>query len=411
MQPADLKDKSFEKYPPQARAFATKEVSLLQELPLSLAPILLRELISYDWKMPAERRELKKQFTYLSALSPSERIGAMAGFRDLNLSKDLAARDWVNDPSGFMEALAASLWSTHQMDQFHSVADAYSKAVNAKVPDQEPAKPRLGIVIIGAGTKYAERPLFQKLKPFGIRLTAVKPDDGVAILLAEAARRAASNSVAASTASGFDSSFQHWYIDGGSGTATPDLTQVFYANLAQPRAMLLGRIQRAISSGEVGPEQLRTLMTRMKPAEIGLNAVGTDDVLNHFQMTLLTEGSGTQIFATTFVQWAARECIRRAHPETLFVRYAPRQQAQTMNMMLSGASPAGADPEGSLIDADLGAYYTWINMCRLTGADQLRFLVWFEGHPEAIAIGPGLARGTTSDSPLAMQQVLNLVLG
>jgi hypothetical protein len=74
-----------------------------------------------------------------------------------------------------------------------------------------------------------------------------------------------------------------------------------------------------------------------------------------------------------------------------------------MNMMLNGASPIGTDPEGSLVDADIGAYYTWINMGRLSGADQLRFLVWFEGHREALAIGPGPPRGTASDSPLTMQ--------
>jgi hypothetical protein len=34
-------------------------------------------------------------------------------------------------------------------------------------------------------------------------------------------------------------------------------------------------------------------------------------------------GSGTQIFSTTFVQWAARECLRRAQPETIVLHYAP----------------------------------------------------------------------------------------
>ncbi len=140
-----------------------------------------------------------------------------------------------------------------------------------------------------------------------------------------------------------------------------------------------------------------------------MGGAGADEVLNRFQLSLLTEGAGTQIFATTFAQWAARECVRRAHPETLVVRYAPRQQAQTMNMMLTGASPTGSDPEGSLVDADLGAYYTWINMRRLTGAEQLRFLVWFEGHREALAIGPGLAQGTRSDSQLTMRNVLGLL--
>ena len=40
-------------------------------------------------------------------------------------------------------------------------------------------------------------------------------------------------------------------------------------------------------------------------------------MLNRFQLSLLTEGSGTQVFSTTFVQWAAREALRRAQPLTL----------------------------------------------------------------------------------------------
>ena len=80
-----------------------------------------------------------------------------------------------------------------------------------------------------------------------------------------------------------------------------------------------------------------------------------------------------------------------------------------MNAMLSGAPITGVDPSGSLIDADMGAYYTWLSLRRLTGADQLRFLVWFEDHAEGVAIGPGLPAGTTSDSRMTMKQVLALL--
>jgi len=156
----------------------------------------------------------------------------------------------------------------------------------------------------------------------------------------------------------------------------------------------------------MGPEGLRTLLAQMKPEEIGLRG---DAVLDRFQLALLTEGSGTQIFATTFVQWAARECLRRAQPETLVLRYAPRQEMQAMNAMLSGQKARGPDPQGSLVDAEMGAYYTWLNMTRLAGAEEMRFLVWFEGHGEAVAIGPGLPRGTTSNGLTDMGKVLELL--
>jgi hypothetical protein len=80
-----------------------------------------------------------------------------------------------------------------------------------------------------------------------------------------------------------------------------------------------------------------------------------------------------------------------------------------MNEMLSGAKAGAPDPQGSLVDADMGSYYTWINMTRLPGAERLRFLVWLEGHSEAVVIGPGLPHGTRSDSVMDMRQVLGLL--
>lgn len=295
------------------------------------------------------------------------------------------------------------------MDRFRAVADTYTSAVNESVPDRPPSMGRLGIVVVGAGVKDTAAPLFRKLRPSGVHLTRVKPEGGIATLLAEGARRASGSRGQSSKGALMESGFLHWYVEGGAAPPIPGMTQVSYARLEASRAMLLERIQKAIGSGAMGPEGLRSLLARMKPSDVGLSSAGDDAVLDHFQLSLLTEGAGTQIFATTFVQWAARECVRRAHPETLIVRYAPRQQAQTMNTMLSGAKVVGIDAAGSLVDADMGAYYTWLNLRRLTGADQLRFLVWFEGHNEAVVIGPGLPHGTTSDSTLDMQQVLALL--
>jgi hypothetical protein len=64
------------------------------------------------------------------------------------------------------------------------------------------------------------------------------------------------------------------------------------------------------------------------------------------------------------------------------------------------------DPEGSLIDADMGAYYTWINQSRLPGAQESRFLVWFEDHNLACVISPTLPGGKTFIGDINMRQVL-----
>jgi hypothetical protein len=67
------------------------------------------------------------------------------------------------------------------------------------------------------------------------------------------------------------------------------------------------------------------------------------------------------------------------------------------------------DPQGSLIDADMGAYYTWLNQQRLAGMETSSFLVWFENHDEALAIGPSLARATESSSPVDLEHLVKQV--
>jgi hypothetical protein len=156
----------------------------------------------------------------------------------------------------------------------------------------------------------------------------------------------------------------------------------------------------------MGPETLRTLLAQMSPAEIGLGKSG-DAVLDHFQMKILTEGSGTQIFSTTFAQWTAREALRRAQPCTLLVRFAPRQRQKPMNELLSEPDEAELDPVGSLIDADFGAYYNWINQQRLPGANQASFLAWFENHGNAVAIGPAMPRETQSSKTTDLRDLIS----
>ena len=137
-----------------------------------------------------------------------------------------------------------------------------------------------------------------------------------------------------------------------------------------------------------------------------------DPVLDRFLVSLLTQGSGTQVFSTTFVQWAAREVWRRAQPVTLLARFVPREREKPMNELLAGPQrKSELDPQGSLIDADMGAYYTWLNQQRLSGADRSSFLVWFEDHAEALAIGRALPRGSVDNKPTPLDALVDRVSG
>jgi hypothetical protein len=138
----------------------------------------------------------------------------------------------------------------------------------------------------------------------------------------------------------------------------------------------------------------------------GNQAESDDPVMREFVVRLFAEGSGTQIFSTTFVQWAGREILRRARPQSLFLRFRLRQTERPMDELLTEHTASGVDPQGSLVDADMGAFYTWINLQRLPGFERSRFVVCFENGHEALAIGPGVPKATKSNSDCTLKDIL-----
>ncbi len=402
MLPSDLKAEQFTGYPPKARKLVLTHLGALQQLPLSFVPSLLRELIDYDFKFPAERTSIDHELATLSSLSPAQLKEWFQAFSQLSLSSKLQNLDWVNQPAQFVEQLSAYLWTTHQLNAFREAAIAYGNRTRATRPTEPVPIPPLGIAVIGQGVPSYDEPLFRNLRKHGTYFKQVKPENGVQLLMAAVEARAKAHPVP----------YGHWYVDGGQpADHSPSLSCVSFQQLEPVRAALLKNIQTEIAKPGMGPEELRTHMALLSPADLGMGR-GGDEVMDRFEVKLLTEGSGTQIFSTTFAQWTAREVLRRAQPLTLFVRFAPRQRQRPMNELLTGGdSNPELDLTGSLIDADMGAYYQWINQQRLPGAERSSFLVWFEGHSQALAIAPSLPRGTESNSNLDLGQLLSLAAG
>jgi hypothetical protein len=398
MLPADLKAEQFSAYPPQAKKLALEYLGTFERLPLSFLPNLLRELIEYDYKFPAERKVLEKELANLRSLSAEDTQEWFRNFARIQISTRLEQLDWVDSPAQFVEQLSAHLWTTHQMDAFRKAALEYADRLRAAVPPEPPPIPRLGVAVIGQGVDRSDQPLFRKLRPHGTYFTNINPENGLAQLIEILASRTKATPVP----------FAHWYIDGGEALAHhAGITLVSYESLAPARGALLAKIQAETQKMGMGPEALRTTMAKIRPEELGLNGA-SDPILSRFEVKVLTEGSGTQIFSTSFAQWAAREALRRAQPLTLLVRFAPRQRQKPMNELLSPSlEPVQFDPLGSLLDADMGAYYNWINQQRLPGADRSLFLVWFENHQEAVAVSPSLPRGTVSSTNTTLPQVLS----
>src|SRR5437762_194786 len=195
MLPSQLKPENFAAYPPEARRIATSRIPLLQELPLAFLPLLLRELIAYDWRFPAERRELDNQLAYLDSLTSEQRNKAIAPFVALQISLELERMDWINAPVQFSEQLSAHLWATHQIDAFRKAAIDYMHGVNAAAPKESPPVSRLGVVVIGEEVGVNRYPLFRKLQREGVYFNNVNPENGWRILVDSVAARAAAHPV------------------------------------------------------------------------------------------------------------------------------------------------------------------------------------------------------------------------
>jgi hypothetical protein len=349
------------------RKLVTNYLGTLQQMPLSFLPGLLRELIDFDFKFPAERRAHEKELAYLGSLPVGQLKEWFQGFAEIRLSPQVEGFDWTKAPAQFVEQWSPHLWTTHQLDAFRKAANEYADRLRSAVAPEPPVVPRLGITVIGS--------------THGAYFSRVKPENGRRQLLDAVAARAKAH----------PAPYGHWYVDGGQeADHAPALTCVSYKALEPARAVLLRKMQTELDRPGMGPEALRTVLAQMRPSDLGMgtgsNDRSRDQVLDRFEVSLLTEGSGTQIFSTSF---------------------APRQRQEPMNELLSAVpTRPELDAVGSLVDADQGAYYNGLNQQRLPGAEPSSFLVWFEGHGQALAIGPSIPPGTESTSAAELGQLL-----
>jgi hypothetical protein len=398
MQPSQLKPEYFSRYPPLGREVAVREIDLLRQLPLSYVPLLLREVSSYDWHFPPERHEVDAQFVYLRSLSQPQLQETMKQFSALRLSPEMERIDWINSPLDFSEKLSAELWVTGQISAFRAAAVELLNRVRIAVPVPPPAIPRRVLVVVGEGVDKNSYRLFRKLRSQGTYFSRVNPEDGLRSLMEYIQVRAKEH----------PAPFEHWYVDGGKPLlpVDPGIEVLAYGEMESLRARVAAIMRGQLIQGQ-GSEARRSGLARLGPADFGLDVSGTNAVMDRFKISVLSDGSGTQFFSTTFVQWSVRELLRRAQPTTVLARFAPRMTESSMNAVLAGdAQPITLDSEGALIDADMAAYYTWINLMRLTGAHEAAFLAWFENHNEALVVSPAFSRNSQSDREVTIPELL-----
>lgn len=388
-----IKPECFASYPPEGRALAISHLAVLRQMPVALLPVFLRELKNYDWQFPLEQQQVNRRLDFLQA-NPS----STAGFLRISVPHTMDRPENAANPERFLAEISAYLWSSLQMDAYRESAAEFMHRYLAMNVPAPPALPRLLVILIGRGAASPPAPLFQKLRKYGQIRTNVQTE-GASQVIADIIRRRFVRHPAP---------YAHWYVDGGDalpGMMPTGVTHLSWPSLAAVDRQVLGHILSCIRSGsgpEVLQEQLAVLSTQgLSAGKVAVDSRLADSRLQHFAVSVLTEGSGTQIFSTTFVQRAMREILRRAQPVTVLSRFAPRQRQRPFNAMIEAVVRGSydLDPDGSLIDADMAAYYGYLDLMELSGSAQSSILIWYEDHPVVFAAGPRIPGNTSTDSP------------
>jgi hypothetical protein len=397
MIPSQLTSASFASWSPGARALAVQRLSLLRAMPLSLLPSYLLQIENYDRLFPVEQRQLVTQLETLSA-----KPALMTAFAAIPVPEQAARMDWLAHPGLFIDAMSRALWQTHQIDAYHNAAENLFAAMPVRAVAPMAPAPLL-IAVFGRDTAASQYPLFLKLRGSGTYLHKVDETEASKHLLALLHQRAVSH----------PENYTHWYVDGGEPWPQPPGTENLkcftFPQLAPLTDAVLRTMKTATQEGW-GPEVLADRMRELKPAALDSSAVTADPRMAHLFVTLLTQGSGTQLYSTSFVEAAGVEVIRRAQPVTLMLRFAPRRKPASMNDMLDQRGQSlQLDPEGALVDADMGLYYAWLAMRKLPGGERTSLLALVEGQGQAFLAGPSITRGVESSSSVTLPQAISML--
>lgn len=379
--------------------------SLLETLPVPLAAVMLQQLARAGSLFPAEKRELDRTLHSLTPPRPDNAKRAVEMFATLRLSPELERLDWRSDAAGFLDKMTAELWSTGQIGTFREAAKLLAPSTMTAEQGAQASKRRfVAIALDKRLSAVGKTPvLFRMLRPYGTFFPHADDEYGAETLASWLAARANAH----------PEPYTHWQISGDiwKEPAAAPVVSLSYNGMLAEREKLLALFNTVRNSAaSQGPEGLQKVLQQLSPEQIGMSAI-SDPVVRTFALDIFTQGSGTQLYATTFVQWTVREALRRAQPETLLAWFTPRCEATSMDWRISHPDREQApDGPGSLIDAEMGAYLSYVNLMRLPDAERVSLLVWHEGYGQALLIGTDLPRGVESKSAMTLRRLLALTV-
>ena len=200
-----------------------------------------------------------------------------------------------------------------------------------------------------------------------------------------------------------------WAIDAGKALESAPsggraATRFVFEQLRPVMDRVTRKMADEMLAGIAGPEALYAKVTGLQAGEIGLPAYEDPRIRNFVERVVLA-GSGALVVNNTFAEWAAVSALRRVEPDLLMVRFARRRRFVPLRQLDPFQVPRSPwedlpaeDPGESLQDADVLAYYVWLETRKNPRLrDRTHFLIHLEGSRAALFFGPGVRAGARCD--------------
>lgn len=417
----------------EARSLSEQYRGVLDRLPRSFSASNLVELGRWPNLFEPEKAYFRALLKQLAELSESEFNAMFDSLRSFE-AKTGCTRINGNNAEELQAAILNHLRRQGQYTRWRNEIDKIFQKLEPMVEARlYPADRdnRLVVILYGEGIAIERDKLWKRFREIGTRIqldlkgaessgpflealfTVVKQDNAPV----GADLRAAPTIFGMFRESRKASPLDTWIIEAGDTLhslcekSTPEdrradcATGLSYDRLRAYRERLTETIYTKVRAGIAGPLELAAYLKtlQMRPHE-GLTLFA-DDLVMAFVRDVFLAGAGTLVINNTFVEWAAVQALKRAQPHLLVARFGVRDKMKPFSSLLLFSKPRPTDqipimqdPLGSFVDAELLAYYIWLNAEKGPPyRDRTLYLLLAEGVDEMLAVRSG-AKGSLSGS-------------
>lgn len=403
---------------------------LIERLPVTFRPFINEKLAGMDGLFEFEKKSVESFLSFLENLTPED---FELLFKPVEaVEKKMNVEQWKFSLQGETlentSLLAHSPYYQEWRQAVQSVFDEASQKTHL-TPDQiaNLNRHRLVLIVLPRSLPVKKEAVWNDWTPQGHQLNLAAADfSNTSCSETLLGKGDASFLSIAANAPG-NSAEDFWILDADSTLensmhsvqnpkgATNSATYLSYAELEPFREIFRDRlnwVQKDLADADKVIAALRqTDVSGLCPKPIK-DQIATRE----FVKDLFLSGNGSVVFGNAFVQWAASEAFRRARPRVLAACFGLRSKPKPFTSITiledqkhTSPLPDIADPEGSAIDAQILARYTWLSASRYEEYKNAVCLCVADAIPAIYAIAPaghGLFEGT---APMTVEKIRGII--